>query len=109
MELMSNSLIEKIPGLYKTEVCRLEDKVVHAKFFTPWTNWTWFVIEYDPCERIAWGLVIGHEAEFGYFSLKEIEEIKGPAGLRIERDLHFKPIVLRDLYEKLKLGLRLGE
>lgn len=109
MELMPKALIEKIPALYETEACRLEDKVVQVKFFTPWTNWTWYGIEYDPSDRLAWGLVCGHENEFGYFSLDEIEQIKGPAGLKIERDLHFKPTVLCDLNQKLRLGLRFSD
>jgi len=34
--------------------------------------------------------VIGHEEEWGYFVLSEMEKVRG-AGLTIERDLHFKP------------------
>jgi hypothetical protein len=37
------------------------------------------------------GLVDGFEQELGYFSLKELEDTRGPLGLLIERDMHFKP------------------
>ena len=43
------------------------------------------------------GLVYGHEREFGYFLLSELEEVRGPMGLPIERDLHFKPKTLAEL------------
>ena len=39
----------------------------------------------------CFGLVDGHEREFGYFSLPELESVKGPLGLPIERDRFFDP------------------
>ena len=68
-----------------------------VKFFTPWTNWTWWASEYDPEERLFFGLVDGFCKELGYFSLDELESVRGPGGLRIERDLYFKPTPLKDL------------
>ena len=35
------------------------------------------------------GYVIGHEREWGYFVLSELETVRGPLGLAIERDLYF--------------------
>ena len=76
-----------IPGLYKTE--GEENPIVWVKFFTPDSSWTWYVIEAnDP--RI-FGLVEGFETELGYFDLREISAARGPWGLRIERDLFWKP------------------
>jgi len=52
---------------------------------------------------IFFGLVIGFEAEFGYFSLSELESVRGPLGLPIERDQHFRPralVELRDHYRR---------
>jgi len=40
--------------------------------------------------------------ELGYFSLKELEEIRGPLGLPIERDLDFEPKTLSELMEMHK-------
>lgn len=74
-----------------------EDAIVIAKFFTPWTNWTWYCLEYDPEERVFFGLVDGHYVELGYFSLDELKEITGPVGLRIERDLSWKEKSLREV------------
>ena len=42
-------------------------------------------------------LVIGHEMELGYFSLAELEQVRGPWSLPVERDLYFEPTILEDL------------
>lgn len=91
-DLIPEDLAGKIPGLNATG--KEADPLVHAKLFTPDSSWTWFVIEYDPGERSCFGLVQGHETELGYFSLDELEEARGPAGLPIERDLYFEPVPL---------------
>lgn len=38
---------------------------------------------------LFFGYVIGLEAELGYFSLSELEQIRGALGLPVERDLYF--------------------
>ena len=78
--------------LYTSE--KQADPIAHLKFFTPDSSWTWYLTEYDPEERRCFGLVVGHERELGYFSLAELEEVRGPMGLPIERDLYFKPCPL---------------
>ena len=80
---------DKLPRLYATE--NEDDPIAYLKFFTPDSSWTWFLTEYDPEQRLCFGLVIGHERELGYFSLDELEEARGPMGLPIERDLYFNP------------------
>ena len=87
-ELMPTDIAERIPPLYATE--HEADPMVHLKWFTPDSSWTWFVTEYDPQDRLCFGLVHGHERELGYFSLDEIESVLGPLGLRIERDLYWE-------------------
>ena len=79
-----------------------DDAVVIAKFFTPWTNWTWYATEYDPEERMFFGLVKGHEAELGYFIRDELEDLRGPVGLRIERDLHWSEKTLGEVQNLLE-------
>ena len=54
--------------------------------------------EFDQ-EDTFFGLVNGFELELGYFSLKELQEVCGPAGLQIERDLYYEPKTLRELKE----------
>ena len=49
---------------------------------------------------IFFGLVSGFEIELGYFSLSELDSVRGPMGLPIERDLHYVPKTLQELMEK---------
>ena len=95
--LLTKLDISRIPKLYETEEIEMEDKIIHAKLFTPWTNWTWYVIEFDG-ENQCFGFVKGHDAEFGYFSLRELASIEGPFGLRVERDIYFKPTQVGDMH-----------
>lgn len=97
MTLLTAGDLARLPPLYATETAVLADKVAQVKLFTPWAGWTWYLIEYDPAPRLAWGWVIGLEQEAGYVSIDEIEAIRGPGDLRIERDLHFRPARLGDI------------
>lgn len=96
MELLTKEIIGKLPKLYETEDVELEDKMIHAKLFTPWTNWTWYVIEFDGDDQ-CFGFVKGLDAEFGYFSLKELASIEEPFGLKVERDRHFTATQVSDM------------
>ena len=90
--MLTKEIEKKLPPLYSQEEVR--DPLCLVKFFTRWTYWTWWVIEYSPEDRLSFSYVQGQEDELGYFSLNELESITGPAGLKIERDLYFqqKPI-----------------
>ena len=88
MKLLTAKIRTQLPELYSQE--HIEDPIAHIKFFTPWTNWTWYILEYDQ-DDIFFGKVIGFETELGYFSLTELKSITGPGGLKIERDLYWKP------------------
>jgi len=89
MKLMTKALLKKFPKLYANEHKAPEDIVVVAKYFTPDSSWTWYATEYDGND-LFFGFVDGHEPELGYFSLMELESVKGPFGLHIERDMWFK-------------------
>jgi hypothetical protein len=95
MELLPKSIREEMPPLYANEEIGLAAQAL-VKFFTPDSSWTWYGSEFDD-KDIFFGLVIGHEAEFGYFSLSELESVCGPLNLPIERDLHFEPKSLEEL------------
>ena len=100
MKLISEELREQLPPLYATQ--EEKDPIAHVKFFTPWTGWAWYATEFDG-KDLFFGLVDGFDCEFGYFSLAELEAVRGPGGLRIERDLYFEPTRVSQL-----TGLRAG-
>jgi len=96
MKLLTQEIRRKLPPLYSQE--KLGGKaIVHVKFFTPDSSWTFWATEFDPEQGLFFGLVEGHERELGYFSLAELQKAKGPMGLPIERDLYFKPKTLEEI------------
>jgi len=94
MKLLTQEIKRKLPELYSTEG-QGWDAVAQVKFFTPDSSWTWFGVEWDG-EDTFYGLVDGHDKELGYFSLSELESVRGPMGLKIERDRWFKPRPLKE-------------
>ena len=94
IKLLTKDLRRKLPPLYSTEKCA--DPIVYAKLFTPDSGWTWYVLEFDG-EDLFFGFVIGLDSELGYFSLSELESVRGPLGLAVERDLYFKPRLLSEV------------
>ena len=95
MKLLTKEIRRKLPKLRGQED-KGSEAVAWVKFFTPWAGWTWWATEFDG-EDTFFGLVEGFETELGYFSLKELEEIRGMWGLKIERDLYFKPKTLKEI------------
>ena len=46
MQLLTEELRAQLPKLYSQE--NIPDPIVHLKFFTPDSNWTWYVTEGEP-------------------------------------------------------------
>lgn len=93
--LVPQEIAAQLPPLYSQEE-QGDNAIAVVKFFTPWTSSTWYASEYDPEKRLCFGVVVGQERELEYFSIDELEEIRGPGGLTIERDLYWKPKPLKE-------------
>lgn len=91
MKLLTAELRASLLPLYAQE--KNTEPIVHAKFFTPDSQWTWYVTEgsEDDGDFRFFGFVCGLDDEWGYFVLSELESARGPLGLPIERDLYFEP------------------
>lgn len=98
MELLPAELREKLTAIGASDMS--DDSVAWVKFFTPDGGWTWYAAEFDG-DDIFYGVVDGHEVEYGSFSLRELESYRSRYGNRIERDLYFTPIPLHELYRQL--------
>lgn len=64
------------------------------KLFTPDAGATWLLTEIDPDdEDLAFGLCdLGLSMpELGYVRFSDLDTLRGPLGLRVERDKHFRP------------------
>jgi len=89
-KLIPQTLLSDIPDLYETEGSL--NPICHVKLFTPDSNWTWYIIEFSKADvKTCYGYVQGLESELGYFTLEELESVRGSLGLAIERDLSFHP------------------
>lgn len=103
MKLLTKEIRQKLPPLYGQDG-KGGKAVVHLKLFTPSSLWTWYITEGSPILQDGheidfrfFGLVEGHCKELGYVMLSELETVRGPIGLPIERDLWWKPKTLVEI------------
>lgn len=98
-KLMTRELGDTIPALYANENAEHYDAVVApAKLFTPFSNWTWYITEWDRETGLCFGLVQGFEVEVGYFDLTELSEVTVFGGVpAVERDLYWKPRTIGEI------------
>ena len=98
-ELMTKELGERIPALYANEkVEDYDDVLAPVKLFSPYSNWTWYVTEWDPNTGTCFGLVEGLESEIGYFDLTELAEATALGGVpAVERDLYWEPRTIGEI------------
>jgi hypothetical protein len=94
MILITKAIEARTPALYATEDKDTHSTMVTAKFFFPYGTGTWYMTEYDPDTRMAFGLCDIGNPELGYFSIGELE------ANRIERDMHFTPTSLASVMER---------
>ena len=92
--LIPKDLLKTIPKLYETE--EQNNPIVYIKLFLD--AWTWYITELSIDDDICFGYVVSpFGSELGYFSLQEIQEVKGSLGIGVERDLYFKPTPLSQI------------
>ena len=102
-KFITAEILKALPKLYSQE--NVSDPMVVAKWFSPYSNWRWYAIEFDG-EDTFFGLVQGFETELGYFSKKELEETNFGHGRfevpAVERDLSWTPKKLSEVRESLE-------
>ncbi len=104
MKLLTQEIRQKLPPLYAQED-KGSKAIVHLKLFTPDSSFTWYITEGSPItddhgnevDFHFFGLVDGLEKELGYVALSELQGVRGPLGLPIERDLSWKPKTLEEI------------
>ena len=104
MKLLTEEIRRKLPPLYSQDG-KGGKAVAYLKFFTPDSGFTWWITEGSPIrdengkevDFHFFGLVEAQIRELGYVSLSELENVHGPMGLPIERDLYWKPKTLEEI------------
>lgn len=107
MKLLTKEIAEKLESYpLHSQDGKFSEAVVVAKFFYPAGSWTWYVLEGKKLPNDDYeffGIVNGFEIEYGYFTLKELKNIVGAFGLRVERDAYFDSCKVCELDdEKIK-------
>ncbi|MCA9903448.1 MAG: DUF2958 domain-containing protein [Anaerolineae bacterium] len=95
MDLLPGEIRAALPPLYANEEQGMQ-AIAPVKFFTPDSWWTWYPTEFDGND-IMFGLASGLDVELGYFSVSELESVRGSLGLPVERDLYYEPKTLAEL------------
>ena len=98
-KLMTKEIGKTIPPLYaNADVEDYDSVLAPVKLFSPYSNWTWYITEWDAETGECFGLVEGFETELGYFSLDELARSTVLGGVpAVERDLYWKPKSLGDI------------
>jgi hypothetical protein len=87
-ELMPAKVKRKIPKLYSTE--NEADPMAWVKFFSPYSNATWYITEFDGRDTMFGWADLGY-GELGYISLRELENANRGGLPLVERDMYWKP------------------
>ncbi len=95
--LLDNKTKQILPPLYSGEELGL-NALAKVKFALPGSDWAWYGSEFDG-EDMFFGLVVGFEIELGYFSLRELSELRSPEGVVAIRDKGFKETTHGDLID----------
>lgn len=74
-----------------------ENAIAVCKFFLQ--GYTWYVLEAQKngSDYAFFGIVDGEDKEYGYFTLSELQSLRGHWGLTVERDIYFKPTEIRNI------------
>jgi hypothetical protein len=92
--LLTKANRKALPALY-TQDGKGDDAIAHVKFFTPDAGATWYATEFDGDDTFFGYCDLGLGfPELGYFSLTELQSVRGKFGLPVERDRYYSPTTL---------------
>ena len=95
--LVTQEIRDTLPPLYNSEKHPEKEAIAMVKFFSPYSQWTWYAIEFDGVDTF-WGLVDGFEMEYGYFSYSELEAVSVFGGVpAVERDCYWSPRPVKEI------------
>lgn len=95
--------LNKVPKLYDTENIPLPERDVYFHFFCG--NSDWWILEYDPKNRLFFGIAKIFECELGYISFDEMRDVRVFGAMEVDRDLHFGIKKIKEI-EELKEWLK---
>lgn len=101
MKLLTKEIEKKLAAnpIYSHDGEGTDAKLI-VKFFNPVGAGTWLITEGNKLENGDWelfGMCHIHEWEWGYVMLSELEALRLPFGMKIERDLHASGTVAENM------------
>lgn len=98
MPLLDGDLMRSLPGFNQSNK---SDPIVHARFFLPNGGLTWWVIEgqIEGTNYSFYGVVDAAEIKLDYFTLDDLEKLRGPSRSEVTRDNDFKPTLISQIDE----------
>ena len=105
MKLLTQANLKALPAERTTEGKPEDQQIAVVKLFTPDADWTWFLLE--TWEEGGERMFYVYEAAMGgcgytYTNLSTLERLRGPLGLRVERDRYFDPTPMTDVKKELQ-------
>ena len=106
MQLVTNALLKKMPALYATE--KETNPRALVKFFAPCGRAAWYAFEAEKQadgDVVFFGYVLGAtplDDELGYFNLSDLEAVRLPFGLKVERDRYFDGATLDEIKKAVR-------
>ena len=95
--LLTQEIKGTLKPLYNSEKHPEMEAIAQVKFFSPYSQWTWYAVEFDG-EDTFFGLVDGFEMEYGYFSYSGLEAVTVFGGVpAVERDCHWSPRPVKEI------------
>lgn len=93
-QLLPATVARKLPAVYSQE--NVADPIAQVKLFSPYSGAVWYLTEYDPSSKQAFGWAdMGFGGgELGYISIAELEGMNKKGLPLVERDLYWKPMPL---------------
>ena len=97
MKLLTDTIKKRLlkNGEDNTGSSIVDQKVV-VKLFNPSGLGTWWLYSMDDNGN-CFGIAQLQDREYGYTNIHELEEVRLPMGLKIERDLHYTPETFGEL------------
>ncbi len=101
MELLTQDDKKQLPRFETTQGSL--DPIVHVLFQMPMLDWTWYVIECNGKNEV-FALEERERAKWGFYNLEELQELRGPFGLRVQRAQRYRSMPLSKARHEVLCG-----
>ncbi len=91
MELLTREDKRRIPQFEMTQDA--VDPVVSVLLHMPTLDWTWYVIECNGKDEV-FALEERERAKWGFYNLPQLQDLRGPFGLRVQQVQRYQPLPL---------------